>query len=348
MFHTLLSEHISRRELLNRSCLGAAGWLLAGFGFLKQKNPEEPVTWGRVLDPTIPIYEAPTKESQVLRLAWRDLVLPITEVAIGTGQPAHNRVWYRIDGEGYAHSGSIQPVEIQPGQPSLEIPAGGCLAEVCVPFTEARRSPESTARFAYRIYFDTTYWVTGVQTDTAGGVWYTILDEKRKRNYYANAAHLRLIPEDELSPLSPDIPIEGKRLEIRLAEQVIAAYEWDEAVFMARIASGARFRNGNFTTPTGRYMTYHKRPTRHMSAGDFAAPNSYDLPGVPWVCYFTPEGISIHGTYWHNDFGLPRSHGCINLAPAAAHWVYRWTMPVVEPFETYTYKNFGTAIDIVE
>jgi lipoprotein-anchoring transpeptidase ErfK/SrfK len=198
------------------------------------------------------------------------------------------------------------------------------------------------------VYYSTTYWVTGLQVDAAGGSWYTILDDKRKRNYFVNAAHLRLIPDEALTPLSPQIPIEGKRLEIRLAEQVIVAYEWDEAVFMSRIATGARFRNGNFTTPTGRFMTYHKRPTRHMAAGDYAAPNSYDLPGVPWVCYFTPEGISIHGTYWHNDYGLPRSHGCINLTPAAAHWVYRWTMPVVEPYEIYAYKNFGTTIDIID
>jgi lipoprotein-anchoring transpeptidase ErfK/SrfK len=64
-----------------------------------------------------------------------------------------------------------------------------------------------------------------------------------------------------------------------------------------------------------------------MADGDFAAPASYDLPGVPWVSYLTDSGISFHGTYWHNDFGKPRSHGCINLPTPSARWVYLWTRP---------------------
>jgi len=51
-----------------------------------------------------------------------------------------------------------------------------------------------------------------------------------------------------------------------------------------------------------------------MARGNLAA-NGYDLPGVPWNSYITEEGIAFHGTYWHNNFGKPRSHGCINLTP---------------------------------
>ncbi len=61
-----------------------------------------------------------------------------------------------------------------------------------------------------------------------------------------------------------------------------------------------------------------------MAAGDIAS-NGFDLPGVPWVLYITESGISFHGTYWHNDYGRPHSHGCINLAPQAAKWLFRWT-----------------------
>jgi lipoprotein-anchoring transpeptidase ErfK/SrfK len=64
----------------------------------------------------------------------------------------------------------------------------------------------------------------------------------------------------------------------------------------------------------------------------------YDLPGVPWVSYFTSNGVAFHGTYWHNDFGVPHSHGCINLTPEDAKWVYRWTTPAVPP-KDYIYSN---------
>jgi lipoprotein-anchoring transpeptidase ErfK/SrfK len=65
--------------------------------------------------------------------------------------------------------------------------------------------------------------------------------------------------------------------------------------------------------------------------------------------YIKDNGISLHGTYWHNDFGRPRSHGCVNLSPAAAKWLYRWTMPSVKPEKQYKYEFFAaTKVDVVE
>jgi lipoprotein-anchoring transpeptidase ErfK/SrfK len=69
---------------------------------------------------------------------------------------------------------------------------------------------------------------------------------------------------------------------------------------------------------------------------------------VPWVLYITKSGISFHGTYWHNDYGHPRSHGCINLTPQASKWLYRWTMPAVKPGKQFAYEEFGTAVHIFE
>jgi hypothetical protein len=48
----------------------------------------------------------------------------------------------------------------------------------------------------------------------------------------------------------------------------------------------------------------------------------YDLPGVPWCSFFTGTGVAIHGTYWHNDYGRPRSHGCVNLPSMDAKFIY--------------------------
>jgi lipoprotein-anchoring transpeptidase ErfK/SrfK len=82
-----------------------------------------------------------------------------------------------------------------------------------------------------------------------------------------------------------------------------------------------------------------------MAAGDIAS-NGFDLPGVPWVLYINEAGISFHGTYWHNDYGFPHSHGCINMAPQAAKWLYRWSMPTVPPDKYLMYGRVGTRVEI--
>jgi lipoprotein-anchoring transpeptidase ErfK/SrfK len=221
------------------------------------------------------------------------------------------------------------------------------LVEVTVPYTDVHWGPGKNNLFAYRFYYETTHWATALVQDNQGNPWYRIVEDKWDLTFYAPATHLRLIPHDELSPLSPEIPSDEKRLEVRLRDQLAIAYEVDNPVFMARVASGAEFSNGRFLTPVGRHQTYHKRPSRHMAAGDLAS-NGYDLPGVPWICYINEKGVAFHGTYWHNDYGRPRSHGCINLTPAAAKWIYRWTLPSVPPNEEKVYKKFGTRVDIVE
>ncbi len=82
-----------------------------------------------------------------------------------------------------------------------------------------------------------------------------------------------------------------------------------------------------------------------MATGDIAS-NGFDLPGVPWVLYITKSGISFHGTYWHNDYGRPHSHGCINMTPQAAKWLYRWTIPMVPPEKPVVSGYVGTKVQI--
>lgn len=73
-------------------------------------------------------------------------------------------------------------------------------------------------------------------------------------------------------------------------------------------------------------------------------PEAYELPGVPWVCFFeTTVGIALHGTWWHNNFGVPMSRGCINLRCPEAKWLFRWTTPVAQPGEVES-RGMGTVI----
>jgi lipoprotein-anchoring transpeptidase ErfK/SrfK len=350
-------ESLSRREFLRHAQTGLLALFVLPFldrGVGRGKlipaaaNSEVPEQ-GRVLDNTLSVYSRPSFSSKLVNMYWRDLVLPIDGVTIGDRYPEHNRVWYQVNNnEGYAHSGKVQPVAIQNNPPLDKVPEKGQLAEVTVPFTDARWDPNRADRFAYRLYYSTVYWITDVLTDQQDKKWYQIPDDKYKLKYYVNAEHLRAVPPEDLAPISPQVPVEEKRLEVRLNEQLVVAYEEDRPVFMTRMASGGRFIDGDYTTPTGRYITNRKRPSRHMASGDLAAPSAYDLPGVPWVCYLTKSGISFHGTYWHNDFGKPRSHGCLNLSAQAARWIYRWTNPPV-PLNEHTWNaDEGTRVDVIE
>jgi hypothetical protein len=346
----LLEKPLSRRSFLKYALFGFAGLGLLPRQSLFSSPPlaldNGDLPLGRVADASLVLHAGPSLESKKLKKLWRDVVLPIREVRVGGEEPAHNRVWYNLNDEGYAHSGAVQPVRILTNPPDAGIPAGGRLGEVTVPFTDARWFNKPDSSLAYRLYYATTHWITALVHDALNTPWYKIDDDRLKVTYFVNASHVRLIRDSELAPLAPGIPAQGKRIEVRLAQQILVAYELERPVFMARIASGGEYSNGSFLTPTGHHMTLSKRPTRHMAAGDRAAPNSYDLPGVPWICYFDENGTALHGTYWHNDYGRPRSHGCVNLTPQAARWVYRWTQPVVPPGELKRFEPVGTVVDI--
>ncbi len=337
------SPKLSRRDFLKLSGLGLLGLALPSISRPRQVPEGQQ---GRVIDPAVTLYDIPSFSGNKIKQHWKDSVLSITEVTVGDNEPAHNRIWYRLGEEGYVHSGVIQPVRTDLQEPVAAIPLGGQLAEVTVPYTDAHWELDTRNDVAYRFYYETTYWVIGLVYDSQNRPWYRILDDKWEFIYYAPATHIRLIPSEEVAPLSPDVPPLGKRIEVLNVEQMVIAYEWDQPVFAARTATGARFSNGNYSTPEGRHNTFHKRPSRHMAAGNLAY-NGFDLPGVPWVSYITERGIAFHGTYWHNDFGKPRSHGCINLTPKAAKWIYRWTTPIVPHALQRVYEETGTRVDVI-
>jgi hypothetical protein len=298
----------------------------------------------RIINRTVWAYDEPSANSKRLKLYWHDLVVPITNTTVSEDEAAYNRVWYQLEEGGYAYSGGIQPVRTILNQPQ-PIPTRGALGEVSVPYADAFAEPDASAEFVYRLYYETVHWVMSAVDAADGSVWYRLLDDKLEQYYYVPARHIRLIPPEELTPLSPQVPSDAKRVEVRLSEQLLLAYENGQAVFATRVSTGGRRLSGTYTTPVGNFITNHKRPTRHMANGDIAS-NGFDFPGVPWVLYITEGGISFHGTYWHNDYGIPHSHGCINMTPQAAKWLYRWTMPTVPPEKLLIYGYVGTQVEI--
>jgi len=338
-FDDVLPSRLSRRDILKLAGLGLLGMALPAFGRRRVTMPSDQK--GRVIFKRVALYSRPSSSSKRLTTLWQDQILSIGAVVVGD-DPEYNRLWYYIPERGYVHSGGIQPVRLELNEPQ-SIPEGGALAEITVPYTDAYRYLRHNRPPVYRLYYATTHWVKSLIRDPDGEAWYQIEDDKWKDFFYhVPARHVRIMKPEEVSPLSPQVPREEKHIRVDLRHQIVVAYEGNRAVFAAKAATGM----GYYSTPVGRFSTYHKRPYRHMAAGNPAAPQ-FDLPGIPWVCYITESGISFHGTYWHNDFGKPRSHGCINLTPSASRWIYRWTTPVVPWGEQYVYKKrLGTRVEI--
>ncbi|MGC9335057.1 MAG: L,D-transpeptidase, partial [Anaerolineae bacterium] len=104
-----------------------------------------------------------------------------------------------------------------------------------------------------------------------------------------------------------------KWIEIDLSEQRLYAHEGQKTVFKALVSTGI----ARYPTLTGRFKIYAKyRATRMTGPG-------YNLPNVPWTMFYSGN-YAIHGTYWHNNFGRPMSHGCINMKTVEAKWLYNW------------------------
>lgn len=338
---------LSRRDFLKLSSYGLMGMLLPSPSLHVPTQDDFTDLQGRVIDRILWSFEEPNLKAKRKKLYWHDLVAPITNTAISDDAKAYNRVWYQFENDGYVYSGDVQPVRTVLNQPQ-HISLKGALGEVSVPFTDAHIAADPNSEVVYRLYYETVHWVTASDINSAdGSIWYVLLDDKFEQSYYVPGEHIRLISDRELDPLSPNVPEADKRIEVRLNDQIVLAYEKERLVYATRASTGGRLQSGTYTTPVGDYITFHKRPTRHMAAGDMAS-SGFDLPGVPWVIYIKENGTSFHGTYWHNDYGHPHSHGCINLTPQSAKWLYRWTIPTVPLDKMLVYGYVGTRVDIVE
>jgi lipoprotein-anchoring transpeptidase ErfK/SrfK len=134
---------------------------------------------------------------------------------------------------------------------------------------------------------------------------------------------------------------EEKWIDVSLTEQRLRAYEGNKVVMEFPISSGKWYK-----TPTGTWNIWYKTRSQRMKGGSKELGTFYDLPNVPSNMFFY-KGYALHGAYWHNNFGHPMSHGCVNEPLANAKEIFEWAGPVVpagQNFVKSTPENPGTRV----
>ena len=338
--------NFSRRDFLKASGAGLLGLFLADLRLERVLAAETPKQ-GRSTISGINVFSEPFFNANTMSLLRQDEVVEIIgeiQGDKGYGNP-FNSTWYQINGEGFVYSGTIQPVQTVHQKPVFDIAEVGVLGEITVPFSDTRRASTVFADRGYRIYYSTTHWITDtIVNRDEKSIWYKIYDRQTQELLYVPAHEMRVVSPDELTRLSPEVPEENKRIYVDLATQTVTAFEGQNPVLVARCASGAK----GTETPVGDFRTYHKGPSVHMTNQGDGTANTYHLPGVPWVSFFTGTGVAFHGTFWHNDYGRPSSRGCVNLTPEDAKFIYRWTRPEVPIGTPYLNQpGDGTLVQVV-
>lgn len=159
--------------------------------------------------------------------------------------------------------------------------------------------------------------------------WYKILfsnelayPERVKGDWYVSSEFVKLfLHEGDVYSDAEVVATTTKSIVVDISEQTIYAYN-DGVMFMKElISTGLEFT----PTPKGVFSIFKKTPSRFMQGPIKGVSDQvYDLPGVPWNLYFTEDGAVIHGAYWHEHFGKPWSHGCVNLSTENAKKLYEW------------------------
>jgi hypothetical protein len=148
---------------------------------------------------------------------------------------------------------------------------------------------------------------------------------------YMMTAAGQLLRKKDLRLADPQPVPEGvepweRWIDVSLGKQLLVAYEGNRPVYTTLVSTGRKgSKTEPFDTPPGRYRIRSKHVSNTMD-GNTASDGNYSIQDVPWAMFF--EGsYALHGAFWHDGFGRVRSHGCVNLGPTDAQWLFEWTTP---------------------
>ena len=356
MTHTL-----SRRDFLK-----ITGASLGALAFKPYKNtyletlaspkrlpqfPASPII-GRVVDP-VDLRSRPTNDETLNTSIGKlppDTLVEWNRQVVGKVLYGLNNQRYVETPQGFIYTSMLQPTRNLPNTPIAAMPAGvaGFWAEITVPYVDlahegAVASPWLQDHIAYnfppRLYYGQVVWIDQVRTtngfpeyrwneDAGHGYGYGAYGEV----FWGDGAGFKILTDADIAPISPDVDPNNKRITANLDTQTLSCFEGNTEVFFCQISSGQKYDasgqiSDKLATPVGNLLTHWKIISLNMTAGSFQS--GYSTPAVPWSTMVSGDGIAIHGAFWHNGFGEKRSHGCINVTPEDAKWIFRWTTPYV-------------------
>ncbi|MEW6401920.1 MAG: L,D-transpeptidase [Chloroflexota bacterium] len=380
-----------KRSFSRRDFLKVAGLGLSALAFNPYRSPalekfSEPkrlpqfpasAIIGRVVDPDIDLRSYPSNDpnlnSSIGKLPADTLVEWGREV-VGNVVGGLSNQRYVETPQGYIYGSVLQPTRNLPNTPIQQVPAGqpGFWAEVTVPFVDLAHDGVVASpwlqdlllyNFPPRLYYGQVVWIDQVRQNN-GFVEYRWNEDGGGHGYgyggygeyfWADGAAFKVLTEEDVAPISPDIDPSEKTIFVDLDYQILSCLEAGKEVFFCRISSGKNFDpvtgqlSDEYATPAGTLMTHWKIISKNMTAGNAQA--GYSTPAVPWNTFVSGEGVAIHGAFWHNAFGEKRSHGCINVSPADAKWIFRWTTPHISLAQSemrMSLPDHGTIVNSTE
>lgn len=337
---------MSRKQFLGKTAAMAAGALMLDSRLILspqlQDFPQNVKLARNCTDGMINLRAKPSPNAPVIKQLYEDTTMVWLKEVVGDAPAGvYSRRWVETP-EGYVYAPAVQPVWNRPNQPVSELPdtpdGRGFWAEVTVPYVDIYAinppaSPWLKEIHRPRLYYSQVMWIDDMKTGSNGRLMYRATEKYGSFGdiFWADAEAFRVITAEELTPINPQA--ENKLVRIDVAHQTLHCFEDNREVFYCRVSTGAMFdAQGNriekWGTPLGEFYIWRKLISLHMSGGSSGA--GWDTPGIPWTCLFGTDGVAVHSTFWHNDFGTPRSHGCVNCLPEDAKWVFRWTMPEIE------------------
>lgn len=171
----------------------------------------------------------------------------------------------------------------------------------------------------------TAVQLTG-REEEVGGFRYS---ETREGTWLKNI-HIRVTRP---GPPPKDLGPNERWVDVNLSEQTLVVYQGERPVYATLISSGKKstIKEKDHSTPTGQWRVREKHVTTTMDGdGSAAGDLPYSIEDVPYVLYFHAS-YALHGAFWHKNFGIQMSHGCVNLAPLDAKWVFMNTDPPLPP-----------------
>lgn len=362
-----LNQGISRRDFLKMSGYVAGAAMLPSIKpAISLRNQDYSIgkKLGRVCvgeyRSWIDLKSEPNMSAPAVAKAWRDEVFEIKREVVANVLDfnRYNQRWYETP-NGFIYAPFVQPVKHIENAPLSSLPLDqdgkpGLWVEITQPvvnmeLTKSAANASSWIRDSQgmaKLYYSQIFWVFDIRQ--ANGRTEYLLGEKYGAlpdYYWVDAASCRPITAEEVSPIHPDVG--DKRILVNLQTQTLSCFEGSHEVYFCDVSTGY-IKEGKWLTPPETTPVWRKMISLHMSAGGVS---QYDSPGIAWTTLYHSEGQAIHAVYWHNNFGIALSHGCVNCLPDDAKWIWRWTNPVVGYYPgelTVTNASNSTYVQVIE